>query len=184
MAGAELLLMLQQMLEFDPALRPSASDLLACPYVRARERFPRRKCVTICGRYVLHSSDRVEDWGGSRAGGALLMSHWSSPLVKAHGLESHAKLRVVVLHACPLAIANGDSVKPLLWRERGIDDMRESMLSSLSSTHIGITLGVYPASSSEFVKALRSSPDLLVVRRSIKALNPEHQISNTLTSKP
>ena len=141
-AGAELLLMLQQMLEFEPALRPSAADLLACPY-------------------VLHSGDRVDDWSSSRAG-PLLLPHWSSSQPKAHS-DTHAKLRVVVLHACPLAIASGDSVKPLLWRERGIDDMRESMLSSLSCTHIGITLGVYPASSQEFVKALRSSPDILVV---------------------
>jgi serine/threonine protein kinase len=142
-AAAELLTMLQQMLDHDPALRPSASDLLACPY-------------------VLHSGDRVDDRGSSGAGNALLIPHWSSHHAKTHS-DNRAKLRVAVLHACPLAIADGDSVKPLLWRERGIDDMRESMVSSLSSTHIGISLGVFPASSQEFVRALRSSPDVLVV---------------------
>jgi serine/threonine protein kinase len=142
-AASELLLMLQQMLEHDPALRPSASDLLVCPY-------------------VLHTGDRIDDRSGSGPGNSLLIPHWSSHHTKANA-DPRAKLRVVVLHACPLAIANADVVKPLLWRERGIDDMRESMVSSLSSTHIGISLGVYPASSQEFVKALRSSPDVLVV---------------------
>ena len=135
--------MLQQMLEHDPALRPSASDLLVCPY-------------------VLHTGDRIDERSGSGPGNSLLIPHWSSHHTKANA-DPRAKLRVVVLHACPLAIANADVVKPLLWRERGIDDMRESMVSSLSSTHIGISLGVYPASSQEFVKALRSSPDVLVV---------------------
>jgi serine/threonine protein kinase len=144
-AGTELLIMLQQMLEYDHTLRPTAADLLVCPY-------------------VLHSGDRTEERAGSAAANSLLVHHWSSHHTKAP-LDTRAKLRVVVLHACPLAIANEDCVRPLLWRERGIDDMRESMLSSLSSTHIGITLAVYPASSQEFVKSLRSSvsPDVLVV---------------------
>jgi serine/threonine protein kinase len=144
-AGTELLLMLQQMLEHDHTLRPTAADLLVCPY-------------------VLHSGDRTEERAGSASANSLLVPHWSSHHTKAQ-LDTRGKLRVVVLHACPLAIANGECIRPLLWRERGIDDMRESMLSSLSSTHIGITLAVYPASSQEFVKSLRSSPspDVLVI---------------------
>jgi serine/threonine protein kinase len=142
-AGAELLLMLQQMLEYDPTSRPTASELLTCPY-------------------VLHSGDRLDERSLSAISNPLLIPHWSSHHTKAQS-DPHVKLRVVVLHACPLAIVDGDMVKPLLWRERGFDDMRESMFSSLSSTHIGIALGVYPASSQEFVKALRTSPDVLVV---------------------
>jgi serine/threonine protein kinase len=141
-AGADLLLMLQRMLENDPNLRPSAAELLNSPY-------------------VLQSGDRIEERSFSASGTSLLMSNWSSNVPKPP--QTPAKLRVIVLHACPLVIASCDSVKPLLWRERGIDDMRESMLSSLSSTHIGISLGVHPASSQEFIKALRLAPDVLVI---------------------
>lgn len=142
-AGTELVVMLQQMLQYDPALRPTASDLLSCPY-------------------LLHSGDRQDDRSSSTSSHALLIPHWSRTPPKAHS-PPRTKLRVTVLHACPLAIVSARVVRPLLWRERGIDDMRESMASSLSSTHIGITLGVYPASTQEFIKALRSPPDVLVI---------------------
>ena len=49
---------------------------------------------------------------------------------------AETKMRVVILHSCPLALLLGETYVPLVWREPGFEEMKNAMNSSLEASEL------------------------------------------------
>ena len=96
------------------------------------------------------------------------------------------KMRVAILHSCPLALQRGDSYVPLVWREPGFEEMKNAMNSSLEACEqtrnmtISIEMKHACVSSFDAVFAQKVAPDVLIISgQELELLDPHQQQEET-----
>jgi len=102
------------------------------------------------------------------------------------------KMSVTILHACPLALQQGNSYLPLVWREPGFEEMKNAMNSSLEAMEtdmrrnmpfMPVAIDMKHACNKSFRAVLgqKSPPDVLVLSgQELELLDPlqlQHEAS-------
>jgi hypothetical protein len=92
------------------------------------------------------------------------------------------KMCVTILHACPLALLQGDSYVPLVWREPGFEEMKNAMNSSLEAMenklNMPVAINIKHACNASFSAVLgqKLPPDILVLSgQELELLDPLQQ---------
>ena len=105
----------------------------------------------------------------------------SQPMSPSLG-PADMKMRVTILHSCPLALQRGMDYVPLVWREPGFEEMKNAMNSSLEASeqtrNMPIAIEMKHASNSSFdaVFGQKVAPDVLILSgQELELLDPQQQ---------
>jgi hypothetical protein len=105
----------------------------------------------------------------------------SQPMSPSLG-PADMKMRVTILHSCPLALQRGKDYVPLVWREPGFEEMKNAISSSLEASeqtrNMPIAIEMKHASNSSFdaVFGQKVAPDILILSgQELELLDPQQQ---------